>query len=290
MSCVVCSPPPNGSGSFYTRWGRTSCPNDTETVYSGRAASSRYDESGSGANNLCLVQNPLYLEHNDIDHSTARLQGIRYFTSGYGIHSLLPVHGRTAPCAVCMIPRKDTNVMVPGSNRCPNNWKVEYKGYLMANLQSGRKINYVCVDEQPESLESSSATQGRWYPTETKCGRIECQPGEAGSYYANWELTCAVCSPDTTRRDSLFTHWGSNTCPNKTRTVYSGFIGGSGRGDQGNGANLLCMHAEALYSEHETNGQGGAVLYGYEYETNGKGIHSAHYVNVHQRQVYFDLV
>ena len=289
LSCVVCSPPSNISGSFYIRWGRTSCPNDTELVYSGHAAASKHDEAGNGANNLCLHGNPSYLEHYDANHDSARIYGIHYYTSGYGVTSLWPLHTFNAPCAVCLIPRKDANIMVPGSNLCPMNWNVEYKGYLMSNVHNSKKLNFVCVDEQPESLGVSSSSQGRWYPTQTMCGRISCQAGETGSYYNYWELACAVCSPDISRRSSVFTHWGSNSCPNETTTVYTGFMGGSHSGHLGSGANLLCMRGQAAYGDHETNSQGSAYLYGYEYETNFWGLHGQAYTSVHNKQVPYSF-
>ena len=44
--------------------------------------------------------------------------------------------------------------MIPGRNDCPVNWNVEYMGFLMANTNTRYKnqINWICVDENPESL------------------------------------------------------------------------------------------------------------------------------------------
>ena len=286
LACVVCSPPSNMTGAIYTRWGRKSCPNGTETVYSGRAAASYYSHSGSGANNLCLYGSPSYLDHNDNLQSGARIWGVHYYTSGYGLRSFWSLHYHRAPCSVCLVTNKETNLMIPGRNDCPTNWTVEYKGYLMANRYDYYKINWVCVDENPESLGYSSSSQGRWYPTETECGRISCQNGVKGSYYQDWELACSVCSPDTSRRSSLFTHWGSNSCPNGSRAVYNGFVGGSYHGHSGSGANLLCMQSQAVYGEHENTNQDSARLYGYEYKTSGYGLRVSAYTNVNNRQVW----
>ena len=57
-------PGPRVAGATYVRWGRTTCPtgNETELLYVGRAAGSRYTQKGGGANLLCLpLNNPEYL-------------------------------------------------------------------------------------------------------------------------------------------------------------------------------------------------------------------------------------
>jgi hypothetical protein len=46
--------------------------------------------------------------------------------------------------------------MVPGKNRCHDNYILEYKGYLMAEHWSHvSSSEYVCVDESPETLEGT---------------------------------------------------------------------------------------------------------------------------------------
>ena len=52
----------SGKGVVYTRWGRTSCPNDTgaELVYEGITGGSFWDHGG-GANYVCLPKDPQYM-------------------------------------------------------------------------------------------------------------------------------------------------------------------------------------------------------------------------------------
>ena len=62
----VAGPPgPRNGGVVYTRWGKTSCPNDTgtELVYAGRAGGSHQMSTGGGANYLCMPNDPDYLGH-----------------------------------------------------------------------------------------------------------------------------------------------------------------------------------------------------------------------------------
>jgi hypothetical protein len=62
------------------------------------------------------------------------------------------LHGHEIPCAVCRIPRNNV-LMVPGKNRCHDNYMLEYKGYLMGEHHGHVSFSeYVCVDENPETL------------------------------------------------------------------------------------------------------------------------------------------
>ena len=288
LSCVVCSPPENRTGALYTRWGRTTCPNDTDLVYAGRAVGAHHGESGSGANAMCLYDEQSYNDHNDNQQYGARIYGITYYTSGYGLppDPFNNVHQRRAPCAVCLIPQKEVAIMTPGRTDCPPSWTVEYSGYLMANQHGNYKMNYVCVDKDPEVVSSSSSSnQGRWYPTETECGAIQCRTGVTGGYSQNREVTCSVCSPETKRKSSVFTRWGRTTCPFDTTIVYSGFMAGEHHGHRGGSASYLCMRNESLYADYNSQNQDGSLLYGYEYKTSGYGLTSPEYQSVANRRV-----
>ena len=62
-------PGPTCGGATYIRWGKSSCPNitDTEIVYSGVAAGSWWTQSGGGVNYLCMPKDP---EYNRLDIQT----------------------------------------------------------------------------------------------------------------------------------------------------------------------------------------------------------------------------
>ena len=267
------------------RWGRTNCPFDNMLVYQGRAASSQ--QSGSGANPLCVTATPLYLAHDDGNNGGAQLFGAQYVWNS-DVAALKSVNGKRIPCAVCMIPNKGSNIMVPGENFCPFEWKIEYWGYLMASrYSSNAKSNWVCIDSQPEALDLSASGSGQvyWYATEIECGGMACSRSRPNAYVLQRELTCAVCSPTTFRRTAVYIRYGQNHCPSGSSLVRAGFVAGEHHGHGGSSASILCMTPNASYADHNDNSQDGARLYGYEYETSSNALRSQAYKSVHNHEV-----
>ena len=69
------------SGVTYTRWGRTSCPNDTEAqlVYSGRAGGTNYLVRGGSAEKSCLPDDPDYISGSvDLNMEKSVVQGAEF--------------------------------------------------------------------------------------------------------------------------------------------------------------------------------------------------------------------
>ena len=64
--------------------------------------------------------------------------------------------------------------------------------------------------------------------------------------------------------------------------VYSGFVAGSASGHHGSGSNLLCMHPQAQYLDHDDRSHDRGLLYGYEYESTGL---AGHFQTVTNREV-----
>ena len=218
LACTVCTPSGTDSGSLYTRWGRTTCPESAQMVYFGQAVGPQTSQSGSGANNLCLTLDPVYSDHNDMDQAVALLGGINYYTTGHGLHRFTAVHNHKVPCAVCFTPKTMSNFMQPGNANCPTGFRREYGGLLFASKYNLNKNDWVCVDEDPESMGGSSSSFGAWYPTEVRYGSIVSR-AQDGGYYRYREVKCAVCSPDTTRMSSVYTRWGRNDCPTTSHQV-----------------------------------------------------------------------
>eukprot|EP00058_Branchiostoma_floridae_P020349 XP_002605839.1 hypothetical protein BRAFLDRAFT_84324 [Branchiostoma floridae] len=96
------------------------------------------------------------------------------------------------PCAVCYVPTRGSELMIPARNTCPTGWIKEYDGYLMASkyYHAGAK-EYVCVDGQPEIIPGGDANQNGalFYLVEARCGSLPCP-----SYVEGRELTCVVCT------------------------------------------------------------------------------------------------
>ena len=185
------------SGVTYTRWGRTSCPNDTEAqlVYSGRAGGTNYLARGGSAEKICVPNNPDYIP-GSIDISQPRpaivytsvVQGVEYeITQGSPLQHL---REQNAPCAVCDVPRARV-IMVPAKTVCPPSWTREYYGYLMTEYDGYYRSSYTCIDINPEVVpaESGDNNPSLFYHTVTDCNGLSCPP-----YENNRLLYCVVCT------------------------------------------------------------------------------------------------
>ena len=178
-------------GVVYTRWGRTSCPNDTgaELVYEGITGGSFWDHGG-GANYVCLPakEDPQYMSTHVPPHYSY-MHGTEY----EHVNGIFPgKHSHNAPCAVCYSSTKTVKLMIPARITCPSSWTIEYKGYLMTTHYGHKKNTvYECVDENPESIPGSSAnTNGALFHfIRSTCNGLPCPP-----YVNNRAITCVVCT------------------------------------------------------------------------------------------------
>ncbi|XP_072019275.1 uncharacterized protein [Amphiura filiformis] len=175
------------SGITYVRWGRTECPNTAHLVYSGIAGGSYFEDTGSGANLLCLPNDPEYV----IVQEGEQAERARIYSTEYEL-SDTDLHNHEVPCAVCTVPHRGRKLMIPAKVTCPANWTSEYRGYLMAEyFQRGE---YICVDEFAEGRPGGSSGNedgGLLARVEGRCtpGNLPCP-----AYINGNELTCVVCS------------------------------------------------------------------------------------------------
>ncbi|SEH08904.1 hypothetical protein [Candidatus Venteria ishoeyi] len=197
---VNAASPAQGSGTGYTtyvRWGRKSCPGDAALVYKGYVAGGHHTQPGGSSKNLCLTDTPTFDNENvnDANHDRALIYGTEYQTGGGGIASLESLEQHDAPCAVCLKSQASVTLMVPGTLQCPENWNLEYQGYLMGEHHTHPHNNdVICVDKNPETIKDASTSPvdsngNLWYPVEAECGSLPCPP-----YVQNRELSCVVCS------------------------------------------------------------------------------------------------
>ena len=170
----------------YIRWGNSACPYGANTIYSGVVAGSSHKHTGAAVNPLCLPLNPKYLQYQSGYQGYARLYGAEYKT--YSPSPLHHSHDRNVPCALCEVTGR-TKIMIPSHYECPNGWRREYYGYLMAGQNSHKAATqYTCVDKSLEQISSSAgATNGYlFYTVEAYCGHhIPC---------SDKEVTCVVCT------------------------------------------------------------------------------------------------
>ena len=90
-------------------------------------------------------------------------------------------------------------------------------------------------------------------------------------WYKPAQTTSSHASILPTSIGTVFTRWGSKSCPQHSTKLYDGFMAGSLHDAPGGGTNFLCMHPEPEYpygykdtNDHSTNN-----LYGVEYGKRG---------------------
>ena len=181
-----CNCPPAGVVT-YTRWGNSTCPYGADTIYSGVMAGSYYGHEGSAVDPLCIPKtlSQQYLEYNNNYQGYIQLYAAEYMTPGPLLHS----SGRFAPCALCQVTGHTNKIMIPSRYECPNGWRREYYGYLMAGHYSNKAATqFTCVDKSVEPIRGSGSGGGYWmYTVEANndCGFLPC---------SSYELTCVVCT------------------------------------------------------------------------------------------------
>lgn len=147
---------------------------------------------GGGTDNLCLPDDPTWLNYTDgLEHPSARIYGTQIQIDESSNIFPYQVSGQTLPCAVCMSEAL-TTLMIPGRGECYDGWHAEYKGYLMSSsyIQSGG-FNHICVDSEPVFVPNENSDIGTHSLNlvEAKCGSLPCPP-----YVNGREIACVVCS------------------------------------------------------------------------------------------------
>ena len=184
----------NGGGVTYVRWGRKTCPmiSGTTLVYEGIVGGTYFQNTGGGANYICLTTEPAYQPgtgSSDANHSP--VYGTEYQTyQDQGGNSYL-LHNHRAPCAVCEVSTRSKHLMIPGTYICPHGWTTEYYGWLMAEYKNHKRTMYTCVDRDPEAVDGSSVnTDGALFYN----AKVDCTTGLCGPYNGVMELSCVVCT------------------------------------------------------------------------------------------------
>ena len=189
----VSGPPgPKSGGTVYTRWGKTSCPDniDTELVYSGLAGKADNNEKGGGINYQCFPEEPEYSDYRG---------GVQGYSYAYGVEYEGPINqlgsiyldNHNVPCAVCLATTREAVVMIPAKLTCPSGWTREYNGYLMSEHRNHSPSTFECIDHDAEAVPGSETdtNDGLLYHVEASCNGLPCDP-----YDPQKELTCVVCT------------------------------------------------------------------------------------------------
>ena len=184
-----CNCPPAGVVT-YTRWGNSTCPYGTDTIYSGVVAGSHHDHEGAAVNPLCIPKtlSQQYLETNSGYQDHIRLYGAGYRLSGPLAHS----SSRYAPCALCQVNGHTNKIMIPSRYECPSGWRREYYGYLMAGHYNHKAATqFTCIDKSVEQV-PGSGINGAQYLFYTVEAQYECRDNFL--HCSPSELTCVVCT------------------------------------------------------------------------------------------------
>ena len=181
-----CNCPPTGVVT-YTRWGNSTCPYGADTIYSGVMAGSWYNHEGAVVDPLCIpkTMSQQYLGYTGGEQKYIQLYAAEYKTHGSLYHS----NGRFAPCALCQVTSHTNKIMIPSRYECPNGWRREYYGYLMAGYYGHKAATqFTCVDKSVEQIPGSGSGGG--YLMYTVEANYDCNFLPCSSY----ELTCVVCT------------------------------------------------------------------------------------------------
>ena len=183
-----CNCPPNVLSYF--RWGNSTCPYGADIVYSGVVAGSRHGHEGAAVDPLCIPKtlDQQYLKYERNYQGHIQLYGAQYKTATGS--PLNHINNRNVPCALCQVTGRTNQIMIPSHHECPNGWRIEYFGYLMAGRYSNKAATqFTCMDESLELIPGSGSDGGGYlfYTVEANqdCGIIPCNEKE---------LTCVVCS------------------------------------------------------------------------------------------------
>ena len=170
---------------------------------------SHYSHTGGGGEYICLPNNPKYDKYRDGNQAGSYIYGTEYEVNTYNPFKS-NLHDHDAPCAVCYVQSRATQLMIPARNDCPSGWTEEYHGYLMAG-HSGHthSTSFLCIDGEAEFVHGSHADRNGalLYLVEGQCGSLPCLP-----YVSGRELTCAVCTKWAVSDKSCFFlyKWSSN--------------------------------------------------------------------------------
>ena len=119
------------SGSTYIRWGRDDCPSGAVTLYSGRAAGTKWSARGGTSDYSCLPDNPQYgSTHTD---TSSPLYGVEYHTWPTS-NSSPRAPSENVPCVVCYVATRSAMFVHLASYLCPSGWNREYYGYCKLSI------------------------------------------------------------------------------------------------------------------------------------------------------------
>ena len=150
-----------------------------------------YSHTGSGTNTLCLPHDP---DSPPSDFPTTTFSGnhAALYGAEYQFTYKNVAIDDDVPCAICKVTPATTTMMVPAKLTCPQNWTLQYHGYLGAGHYADQASEFICIHSDPEYIEGSRQLNGEGlliYPVQTGCNSLPCPKYKSGRY-----TPCAVCT------------------------------------------------------------------------------------------------
>ena len=168
-------------------------------LISGYASGHHRRRIGGGSNLLCLPEEPQLHNHTKPGVYSGYLYGIQCQTNSPKYPTgTTAYHAKPTPFAVCYVPLRSAQLMIPASNTCPVGWTREYNGYLMSDyshLDSGyysshHATSYICVDSAPKVATGAiKQNQALLYFVRVGCGTLPCSKFTEG-----FNVPCVVCT------------------------------------------------------------------------------------------------
>ena len=112
-------------------------------VLTGVMGSGYYDHPGGGSNFVCLPDNPIYDKYIQGWQGTGAIYGTEYQPGNFPGFSK-NLNNQDAPCAVCYVRSRGSQMMIPATNlkaaKNLNSTKILNSGFLKAKILKSPKI------------------------------------------------------------------------------------------------------------------------------------------------------
>jgi len=237
--------------AFFTVWGRQTCAGNGELVYSGAMAGGKRTNPGGSATYMCIPTVKPFATAGfvgaDQGGTAIDMIELRSENDLTGGNTRWSKNNNLAfddmSCAVCKVNSPNT-LVVAGHTTCPTGYSLDYRGWLAAEHYSSPKVtSHICLFNTPQGhVGQSEGNNGRGMLYLTELERIGLPPnGIANGYKYDFELSCAQCSSTSESAVTTYTRWGANSCPDKSKMLYDGFMANGRYNEPGGGADFQCL-------------------------------------------------
>ncbi|KAK3710649.1 hypothetical protein QZH41_010998, partial [Actinostola sp. cb2023] len=179
------------AGVIFERWGRTTCPIGSRSIYSGQAASVYHGKRRTGGSSYkCLPSKPWFFGQRAPGDRLGNTSRPRLDVPGEaGLQASLYY----LSCAVCLTKLRSIQIMIPARKECARGWHREYDGFLAVQVNRGENKELICVDREARGI---FGTPDYVMALHADCNTFSCPP-----YTDRERLPCVVCTIKLVHRD-----------------------------------------------------------------------------------------